>query len=108
MKVQDWSPMIEELREALDRTAAELTRHEQALTSPLLTSDLSHEHQTSWQRALERFAEKLEDFRGQVEQADDLATETDAGLARLEQAVRSFQDRLREVRQSLAEAVPKF
>src|SRR5947209_13047143 len=79
-KHADWMRALEQLREALDHTAADVARHEQTLTSPLLTSDLSTERHVSWQRALERFAERLQDCQSQVQQAELKARQAEAAL----------------------------
>ena len=101
-KHAEWTRMLEQLREALDQTAAEVARHEQTLASPLLTSDLSGERQVSWQRALERFAERLQDCQAQVEQAERNAQQAEAALAEREEEVRRFRSRLAQMRQELA------
>jgi uncharacterized protein YukE len=105
MKPHDWSQMVEELREALDRTAVELSRHEQTLASPLFSSDLAHEHSTSWQRALERFAEQLEAFQNQVDRADQHANTADDLLAQHEKQVQAYYGRLQSMRQTLTESL---
>ncbi len=101
-KHADWMRALEQLREALDHTAADVARHEQTLTSPLLTSDLSTERHVSWQRALERFAERLQDCQSQVQQAELKARQAEAGLAEEEEEVRAFRKQADQIRQQLA------
>jgi uncharacterized protein YukE len=98
----DWMRALEQLREALDHSATEVARHEQTLTSPLLTSDLSTERHISWQRALERFAERLQDCQNQVQHAELKAKEAEAALANEEEKVRVFRKQADQIRQQLA------
>lgn len=102
MKHADWTRMLEQLTAALAQTSVELSRHEQALASPLLTSDLSGERHTSWQRALERFGERLQDCQTQVRQAERKAEQAEAALAQQEEEVTRFRSALAEIRQKLA------
>ena len=99
--------MLEQLNAALAQTSVELTRHEQALASPLLTSDLSDERHISWQRALERFGERLQDCQTQVQHAERLAEQAETVLVQEEEQVRRFRSAIAEIRQKLA-AVPAF
>ena len=101
-KHADWMRMLEQLREALDHTAADVARHEQTLASPLLTSDLSGERQVSWQRALERFAERLQDCQTQVQRAELQAQEAESSLTEHEEEVRRYRARVAQMRQQLA------
>jgi hypothetical protein len=80
MKVAEWMRVVEQLRESIDQTAAEVARHEQTLASPLLTSDLSDERHVSWQRALERVGERFQEGQARVEQAERLAVQDEAAL----------------------------
>jgi chromosome segregation ATPase len=102
MKPVDWTQMLTELAAALDQSASELTRHEQALASPLLTSDLSGERHISWQRALERFGERLQDCQNQVAQAERQTEQAEAALVRQEEETRKFHSQLEQIRQQLA------
>ncbi len=108
MKFGEWSRVVEELREALDRVWAELSRHEQTLASPLFSSDLADEHQINWQRALERFDEEFEDFQKLVGRADQQAADAEESLMKHEAMVRSMQDRLQRAHSALASAGQKF
>lgn len=108
MKSAEWSHVIEELQQALDRVSAELSRHEQALASPLFSSDLADEHQIGWQRALERFGEGLEQFQKQVDLADQRTAETEEKLAQHEAVVRSIHQRFQEVSRALADAAQRL
>jgi hypothetical protein len=102
MQNADWMRMLEQLREALQQSAAEITRHEQTLASPLLTSDLSEERQVTWRRALERFADRLQDSIGQVELAKRNAAQAETGLVEQEESLASFRARLAKARAQLA------
>src|SRR5258708_31920433 len=102
MKPADWMTMLDQLTNSLAQTAIELSRHEQALASPLLTSDLSGERHTSWQRALERFGERLQDCQTQVQQAGRQAEQAEAALAKQEEEVTRFRTAVAEIRQRLA------
>jgi chromosome segregation ATPase len=102
MKPADWMKMLEQLNTALAQTSVELSRHEQALASPLLTSDLSGERHISWQRALERFGERLQDCQTQVQQAERQAEQAEAALAQHEDEVTRFRTKVAEIRQRLA------
>ena len=104
MKHADWTKMLDQLTTALAQTSVELSRHEQALASPLLTSDLSGERHTSWQRALERFGERLQDCQTQVRQAERQAEQAEAALAQHEEEVTRFRTNLGEIRRRLAAA----
>src|SRR5262245_59689880 len=104
MKSNDWMQMLEQLNAALAQTSVELSRHEQALASPLLTSDLSGERHTAWQRALERFGERLQDCQAQVRQAERQAEQAETALAEEEERVTRFRSALAEIRQRLAAA----
>src|SRR5258708_24037475 len=106
MKPTDWMKMLEQLNAALAQTSIELTRHEQALASPLLTSDLSDERHISWQRALERFGEHLNDCRGQVEQAERQTLQAESAMSELEEAVSRYRAMIAEARGKLS-VVPK-
>jgi len=101
MKHADWMRMLEQLRDALDQTAAEVSRHEQTLASPLLTSDLSGERQVTWQRALERFAERLQECHAKSEIAGRDAQHAEAELARHEDQMRLFRAELKQAREQL-------
>ncbi len=107
MKPAEWMKMLEQLNAALAQTSIELTRHEQALASPLLTSDLSGERHISWQRALERFGERLQDCQNHVQQAERQAQLSESALAEQEADLRRFRTAITEMRQKLA-AVPAF
>ncbi len=104
MKTAEWMKVLEQLNASLAQTALEVARHEQTLASPLLTSDLSDERHISWQRALERFGERLNDCRGQVEQAERQTQQAEAALAELEQAMRGYRGQIEEIRRKLAAA----
>src|SRR5947208_2725558 len=104
MKPADWNKMLDQLTNSLAQTSIELSRHEQALASPLLTSDLSGERHTSWQRALERFGERLQDCQTRVEQAGRQAEQAEAALAQQEEEVTRFRTAVAEIRQRLAAA----
>jgi chromosome segregation ATPase len=101
-KHADWMRALDQLKEALDHTAVDLARHEQALSSPLMTSDLSGERQVSWQRAIERFAERLQDCQAQVGQAEGKTQQAEAALAQEEEQLHAFRKRVDQVRQQLA------
>jgi hypothetical protein len=102
MQEADWMRMLDQLREALQQSAADVTRHEQTLASPLLTSDLSEERQINWRRALERFADRLQESNVQVERAEQSAAKAVAGLAEHEELLASFRVRLVKARAQLA------
>lgn len=105
MKAAEWMPMLEQLTAALNQSAAEVTRHEQALESPLLCDDLSDERHISWQRALERFSERLQDCQTHVTQAEQQTQEAESDLAQHEQELRRLLDQFQQIRQRL-DAVP--
>ena len=90
-------------RSDLDRVNAPRT----GLASPLLTSDLSGERHISWQRALERFGERLQDCQNHVQQAERQAQLSESALAEQEADLRRFRTAITEMRQKLA-AVPAF
>jgi hypothetical protein len=100
----EWMKMLEQLNTALAQTSIEVSRHEQALASPLLTSDLSGERHISWQRALERFGERLGDCQTQVQQAERQAEQAEAALAQQEDEIRQFRDTIAGIRERLATA----
>ena len=102
MKTAEWTRMLAELEAALEQSATEVDRHEQALASPLLTSDLSDERHTSWQRALERFGERLQDCQNQVAQAERQTEQAEAALARQEEESRRFHAQFAQIRERLA------
>jgi hypothetical protein len=104
MKTADWTLTLEQLRESLDQTAIEVARHEQALQSPLLTSDLSDERHISWQRVLERVGERLQACQAQVEQAERQAELDEAALNEQQQAMKRFLHALEQTRAQLAKA----
>ncbi len=106
MKTADWTLMLDQLRESLDQTALEVARHEQALQSPLLTSDLSDERHISWQRVLERFGERLQDCQAQVEQAERQAELDEAALTEHQQQMKRFLHALEQTRGQLANVPP--
>ncbi len=94
--------MLEQLRDALQQTSAEVSRHEQTLASPLLTSDLSQERQINWRRALERFSDRIQESQVQVQQAERNAERAEAGLAEQEESLAAFRSRLAQSRAQLA------
>jgi len=94
--------MLAQLSAALEQSATEVTRHEQALASPLLTSDLSGERHISWQRALERFGERLQDCQNQVAQAERQTEQAETALVRQEEETRKFHTHLEQIRLQLA------
>jgi uncharacterized protein YukE len=102
MKHADWMRMLEQLSEALAQSATEVARHEQTLASPLLTSDLSGERQVSWQRALERFADRLEECQARVAEAGCRANEAEAGLADQVTLMAAFRSRVKDIGRQLA------
>ena len=97
--------MLEQLTAALNQSAAEVARHEQVLASPLFTDDLSDERHISWQRALERFSERLQDCQTHVAQAEQQTQEAETDFAQQEQEMRRLRDQFEQIRQRLA-AVP--
>jgi DNA repair exonuclease SbcCD ATPase subunit len=106
MKTAEWTRMLDQLRDSLDQTAIEVARHEQALQSPLLTSDLSDERHISWQRVLERVGERLQDCQAQVEQAERQAVTDEAALNEHQQEITRFLQTLEGVRGQLAIVPP--
>jgi hypothetical protein len=102
MQHSDWMRMLEQLREALQQTAGEVTRHEQTLASPLLATDLTEERQLSWRRALERFADRVQDSQVHVERAKRGAEQSEGGIAEQEEALAAFRVRLAKARAQLA------
>lgn len=101
MKHADWMRMLDQLRDALNQTAVEVTRHEQTLASPLLNSDLSGERHITWQRALERFGERLDECQARVQQAEREAHLAEGELARHEDQVRQFRLQVTQAREEL-------
>ncbi len=106
MKVAEWTRVVEALRDSIDQTAAEAARHEQALESPLLTSDLSDERHVSWQRALERVGERFEEAQARVDQAERLAGMGDSELTQQQEEVAIFLRNVERVRGQLAIVPP--
>ena len=106
MKPADWMRMLDQLREALNQTAVEVARHEQTLASPLLTGDLSGARQVTWQRALERFTDRLQDGQSRADEAERLAREADRNLDEYEQEIAAFRRRVEEMRRRLADVPP--
>lgn len=101
MKVAEWMRVVEQLRESIDQTAAEVARHEQTLASPLLTSDLSDERHVSWQRALERVGERFHEGQARVEQAERLGVQDEAALTEQQEAMSKFLQSAGRVRRQL-------
>jgi hypothetical protein len=106
MKTTEWMQLLDQLTAALECTSVEVARHEQTLASPLLTSDLSDERHISWQRALERFGEHLNDCRGQVEQAERQTLQAESAMSELEEAVSRYRAMIAEARTKLS-VIPK-
>ena len=106
MKTAEWTRVVEQLRESIEQTAAEAARHEQALESPLLTSDLSDERHVSWQRALERVGERFQDAQARVEQAERLTAENETALTEQQGELLKFVRDLERVRGQLANLPP--
>ncbi len=102
MQHADWLRMLEQLREALQQTAVEVSRHEQTLASPLLATDLSEERQVTWRRALERFADRVHDGQAQVDQARQEAEHSQRGIAEQEESLAEFRVRLAKSKAQLA------
>ena len=102
MKHAEWMNMLDQLNAALGQTSIELSRHEQALASPLLTSDLSGERHISWQRALERFGERLQDCQTHVQAAERQSEQAEAAFSQHEEELRRYQTKVAEIRQRLA------
>jgi chromosome segregation ATPase len=100
-KSADWMKMLDQLNTALAQTSGELSGHEQALASPWLTSDLSGERHISWQRALDRFGERLQDCQTQVQQAERQSEQAEAALAQHEEELTRFRSKVTEIRQIL-------
>src|SRR5262245_7590043 len=107
MKTAEWERMLNQLRDSLDQSAIEVARHEQALQSPLLTSDLSDERHTSWQRALERVSERLQDCQVRVEQAERRAADDEAALNEHQEEAAKFLRSLERMRGQLANLPPE-
>jgi chromosome segregation ATPase len=106
MKVAEWTRVVEQLRESIDQTAAEAARHEQALESPLLTSDLSDERHVSWQRALERVGERFDEAQARVDQAERLAGIGESELTQQQEELTNFLRNVERVRGQLANLPP--
>jgi chromosome segregation ATPase len=104
MKNAEWMQLLDQLTAALEGTSLEVTRHEQTLASPLLTSDLSGERHISWQRALERFGERLNDCRAHIEQAERQTQQAESAMGELEKVVTNYHGKIEEVKKSLASA----
>ena len=102
MKIAEWTRVVEQLRESIDQTAAEVARHEQTLASPLLTSDLSDERHLSWQRALERVGERFQEAQARVEQAERLAAQDEAAIAEQREEMAKFLQTAERLRGQLA------
>src|SRR5579871_364507 len=102
MQDADWMRMLEQLREALQQTAGEVTRHEQTLASPLLSTDLGEERQVSWRRALERFADRIQESQSQIDHARQEAEQAEIGIAEQEETLAEFRVRLAKSRAELA------
>lgn len=102
MKIAEWTRVVEQLRESIDQTAAEVARHEQTLASPLLTSDLSDERHLSWQRALERVGERFQEAQARVEQAERLAAQDEAAIAEQREEMAKFLQAAERLRGQLA------
>jgi chromosome segregation ATPase len=102
MQDADWMRMLEQLRDALQQTAGEVTRHEQTLASPLLSTDLGEERQVSWRRALERFADRIQESQAHVDLARQDAERAQIGIAEQEESLAEFRARLAKSRAQLA------
>lgn len=102
MEVADWMKTMEQLQDSIHQTAAEITRHEQALASPLLVTDLSAERHTSWLRALESIGDRMQEFQTRIEQAEQDARDAESALAGHETEMVHFRDKLGRIGAQLA------
>ena len=103
MRVAEWMRTLEQLQLSLNQTAADITRHEQTLASPLLVNDLSTERHTTWQRALERLGERLQDCQTQVDRAEQESHQAESALAAHETEMTHFREKVDRIRRQLAE-----
>src|SRR5262245_14580119 len=106
MKTADWTRMLEQLNDSINQSASEVARHEQALQSPLLTSDLSDERHISWQRMLERVGERLQDCQAQVELAERQCQVNETALSEHQKDMSRYLHALAQIRQQLAIVPP--
>lgn len=105
MKNSDWPELLDQLESSLTAAAAEVERHEQTLAAPILASTDATENHLAWQQALERFGDRIQEFRNCVERADSHVAAAEAALAERAAEILQYQKHVAEVRQRL-ENVP--
>ena len=105
-KSAEWTRVLAQLCDSLNQTAAEVERHEQVLASPLLTDDLSDERHISWQRALERFGDRVQHGQARVELAERQVEQGEVALAEHEEALTRLRESVAQMRLQLANVPP--
>jgi hypothetical protein len=102
MKVADWMRVLDQLDDSLKLTAVEIAKQEQALASPLLSSDLSDERHISWQRALERFGDRLRDSQAHVDLAERQSREDETTINEQQEELDRFHQTMADICGKLA------
>ena len=102
MNPAGWSPLLDQLQEALNQTSAEADRQEADLASLLADGGSATKHE-QWERRLHEATERLQECRVRVEEASRQAGTAESDLAEQQEQLRQFRQRLIAFRQKLAD-----
>jgi hypothetical protein len=101
MAAADWMAVLERVRDALEQTVVESSRHEDMLASPLMADSSDDANRIAWRQAIDRLEERLKAGQALVESATAKAGGAEAAIAEQEEIIRRFQVRLNDVSQRL-------